>query len=364
MKKKIIPLIILIAILFQFFNNSNIGILEINGQRLSSGIKQNITITSPGTNEMWYVWSTHIITWDYENNSAGISIWTDTGHLIIHSTWKKGFYKWTITPDILPDGEYQKSIRIKVENMNDSSIFDMSESILISNISAEKFDLQEIQRNFTSSIVFTIYGDGAGRGDSFDLKNGDGIFYGECMRIAITGCLTIPINITIEAGTTFLCNYDGFQNMVAAETVNFTLEPNTYPNFDFNALCLNMDKNYPIGKRFTVGNIVTNDTRKIIEYIDKINATGLTGQCALWMITNNATMDQLLELRAEEHEVIWAQGYVETAGIDLNIDEENNNKPYFIKDPDVQFILIIITIILIFFSFIIIGMGKERIEKH
>ncbi|RLI07232.1 hypothetical protein DRO24_03440, partial [Candidatus Bathyarchaeota archaeon] len=101
-------------------------------------IKGTLTLTAPNGGEIWYIDDTdRYITWDYTGELATVSLYYDTNsgadgypHLIASGvsvgSGGSGSYNWSPIPD-LP----YKTMRVKVENEADTSVYDTSDDDFI-----------------------------------------------------------------------------------------------------------------------------------------------------------------------------------------------------------------------------------------
>lgn len=103
----------------------------------------------------------------------------------------------------------------------------------------------------------------------------------------------LPVRIPI--GTFFASHNPSAQNMVGTEEATVTLHDDHWVDVSVDAACANRPLDIPGGEdRFTVQRSPQQtDLRKLMPVLDQANADSETRQAAVWIVTDDATYDDL-----------------------------------------------------------------------
>jgi hypothetical protein len=139
------------------------------------------------------------------------------------------------------------------------------------------------------------------------------------------------LRIDIPAGTYFVNSNTSSQNMVVRHSSNTLIQPYSSADIDLDAACANLHLAEPSqGDTFSI--LRTPEQPDLIRIIDKLNSVGVDypiEQAAIWIVTDNATFDELGILAQgsrfgppiiNENDAARAMLLVDQAGIDIRKD--------------------------------------------
>ena len=204
-------------------------------------------------------------------------------------------------------------------------------------------------------ISVTIQGAYGGTG-YFSLDNGNGVFFGKCIEMEVENKISSTLYLTVNLGRQLICRESSIQNMGVTENYYFTLYSYEKKTITVNAMCMNMYEDAPVeGAYYDLGPICSGDAYDVISEIGSINSQDASGQCALWAVTDNADGDYLRNYGADDDDVNKAQGILDAAGVNYNI--ESGGGGFTLS---LIFILFMIIIIVVSIAIVIVVVLKLK----
>lgn len=171
-----------------------------------------------------------------------------------------------------------------------------------------------------SYVSAHIQGAYSGYTTSFNLDNGNGVFFGQCIDIELTSLVDTMIYVNVELGRIFVCKEYGVQDMIVTKSYEATLWDGDTGTITVYAMCADMLEDAPMaGVYYDLGSKCTGSTYDVVSYISGNSYQGASGQCALWAVTDDADVDYLQAYGASSTDLNQAQGILDNVGISKNI---------------------------------------------
>lgn len=141
-----------------------------------------------------------------------------------------------------------------------------------------------------------------------------------------------PFTLSIPAGTYFVSKTEGVQNMVTTKTSRLELVPGEWASVTIPAACANRTLEVPNDKhRFGLQEVApTEDLRRLMTVLDQQQHDTAIYQAAVWIVTDDATYDQMGLVGYQErgtgiyrgrmiepHHAIFGMRACESAGINI-----------------------------------------------
>ncbi len=138
-----------------------------------------------------------------------------------------------------------------------------------------------------------------GNEDVFDLKNGNEVFYGLCIKVSLTSLVANDVDIVVPCGLTLFPWDEEVEEKVITKTSTFHLESLSDNETEIFAMSTDMYKNIPVlHTTFMIGDMASGDILKIANYIAEHDHQSSAGQAAIWIITDDATDKDLENIGA------------------------------------------------------------------
>jgi hypothetical protein len=137
-----------------------------------------------------------------------------------------------------------------------------------------------------------------------------------------------PQQINIPAGTYFVAMDPSTQNMVVRHSNSTLIQPHSGVDITLDAACANLHRNEPSNKD-TFSILPTSEQPELTKVIDTLNSSKADyaiEQAAIWILTDNATFDELGMLVRDsrfgpplikENEAVRAMMLIDEAGVDI-----------------------------------------------
>jgi hypothetical protein len=108
---------------------------------------------------------------------------------------------------------------------------------------------------------------------------------------------TQELNVIVEPGTWFQAGSSSVQNMLVTAKYTVSLGSNESKTVYVDTACMNMTRDIPgSSNSFTISyHDSSSKLAKLAKYVDEHNTSYPVIQCAVWMITDNASGSQLLQ---------------------------------------------------------------------
>jgi hypothetical protein len=204
-----------------------------------------------------------------------------------------------------------------------------------------------------------------GSEESFDLKNGREVFYGECNIITIKSYVANDLDIIVPAGLILKAHDEEVEDKVVTMTHTINVKALSRKDSKLFAMSINLYKNVPIlYTEFEVGAIATGDLLKIAEYIDENNEQTSSGQAAVWMVSDNAKSSELEQIGATPSIITSARGMLVGSGINPPKDDtsESDNDGFF--GPLTNWICPVMIIIFVLLAVLSAFTRRARAKKN
>jgi hypothetical protein len=180
--------------------------------------------------------------------------------------------------------------------------------------SENSYSLIDAMDNGYINIEITGVYDGSE--ESFDLKNGRNVFYGQCNIITIESLVANDLDIIIPAGLILKSLEEEVEDKVITLTQTINVPSLSQKESKLYAMSINLYKNIPIlFTEFEVGTMATGDLLKIAELINTNNHQTPSGQVAVWMVSDNAQSTELEQIGATSSMITSAKAMLINAGI-------------------------------------------------
>lgn len=129
------------------------------------------------------------------------------------------------------------------------------------------------------------------------IKGFDVVHYGECIKIKIINLTDKIFNIRIEPGRMLKSKDATVQNMVLSKKKIIPMPAKKEVNLKLFAFCAEYTKSTPTAANtFTVGDMCSNELKKIVTEIETLNYQNDIGQFAVWCATDNLPLTGLTDL--------------------------------------------------------------------
>ncbi|RYD73640.1 MAG: hypothetical protein EOP53_19735 [Sphingobacteriales bacterium] len=113
--------------------------------------------------------------------------------------------------------------------------------------------------------------------------------------VSIRNLKNTPVTIKIDAGQQFFPSSAEYQNLIVTRAGNVIIKPNENKNVELFAMCTESSDAAPGGgTTYKLGPIAQGNLRKIAEYVAHEKVNNLTGQSAVWAISNNYAIDGIM----------------------------------------------------------------------
>jgi hypothetical protein len=187
-----------------------------------------------------------------------------------------------------------------------------------------------------------------GSREEFDLKTGINVFYLRCIEITIESFVSNDLDIVVPAGLQLISNHEDVENKIV--TLTDTIDVNSFAQKTVKllAMSINMNKAVPnVYTTFEVGTMATGDLLKIAQHIDSPSSQSISGQIAIWMVTDDATSTEAQQLGATSSQISSARNILEQAGVEPPKEDDSDNDDGFDLNPCNNWICLTIIIILV-----------------
>ena len=180
-----------------------------------------------------------------------------------------------------------------------------------------------------SYVDVYIQGAYSGYGGSFDLNNGDGVFYGRCVKVEVTSNIDEFITISVELGRKLICHDYEVQDLVVTKSYTFSLYSHQTTTFYLYAMCIDMHLDAPSeGIYYDLGTLASGDLYSVVKEISDSGNQGKSGQCAVWAVTDYAAEDDLKAYGASTYDIDRAQTILDDASVSYSIKENDSGDTY------------------------------------
>jgi hypothetical protein len=114
-------------------------------------------------------------------------------------------------------------------------------------------------------------------------------FYGQCIMMRIKNTSNQNLSLKLEPGRRLNCDYDSVQDMMVTQAEIFALLPSQSKEFFVYAMCCEKSNRSP-GKSssYSLGAMANSSLAGLAKLIDDLDAQDMSGQHAVWVLTDNA----------------------------------------------------------------------------
>lgn len=104
-----------------------------------------------------------------------------------------------------------------------------------------------------------------------------------------------PVTFKIEPGQQFFPADENYQNLIVTRESQVTLKPNEQKTVEIYAMCTEASDAAP-GKDATykLAPIAGEKLKKTAQYISRLKSNSITGQHAIWVVSNNRTLEEII----------------------------------------------------------------------
>jgi hypothetical protein len=197
--------------------------------------------------------------------------------------------------------------------------------------------------------------------ESFDLKNGNKVFYGPCIEITIESFVSNDLEVLVPAGLTLISTDEDIENKIVTKSESLQITSYSQKSFKLLAMSINMLKMVPsIYSPFDVGTMATGDLLKIAQALDSGDSQGVAGQIAVWMVSDNATSTDVEQLGATKSQISAAKLKLNEAGIKAPEEDDPDDGDFYSNPLNLICLTLIIVVVILF---IIGSISKRRRDK-
>lgn len=131
-------------------------------------------------------------------------------------------------------------------------------------------------------------------------SDNDNTFYGKCMIMTLESNIDSVVQLTLDCGTQLIPEDTTVQTMIVTHKILFQLFPNDKYTTRFYAMCGQMHDFAPVMQTtFTVGELADSSIVKLSCYLGENYIQNLIGQHAMWALTDQAEIDELIRYGAD-----------------------------------------------------------------
>jgi hypothetical protein len=180
--------------------------------------------------------------------------------------------------------------------------------------SNDTYDIQDaVNKGYIEAEITGVY---EGNEDVFDLKNGKEVFYGLCVKVSLTSLVANDLDIMVPCGLTLIPWDEEVEDKVITKTSTIHLESLSSNETEIFAMSTDMYKNIPVlHSTFKIGDMASGDILKIAKHIGEHDHQSSAGQAAIWIITDDATDNDLENIGATSSTVKAAKEILVDSGV-------------------------------------------------
>jgi hypothetical protein len=180
--------------------------------------------------------------------------------------------------------------------------------------SNDTYSIQDAVNN--GYIKAEITGMYDGDEEVFDLKNGLEVFYGLCIKVSLTSFVDNDLDIIVPSGLMLEATDEEVEDKIITKTHTINMESLASNETEIFAMSIDMYKNIPVlSTTYTMGEMASGDILKVANYIDEHRQQTAVGQAAIWMISDNATDEELESIGATSSGIAFAKVILEDSGV-------------------------------------------------
>ncbi len=157
---------------------------------------------------------------------------------------------------------------------------------------------------------------------------GNSGYYGQSIKMKLRNLGTQSLSLNLEAGRRLNCVYDSVQDMMITKSEIMALLPSQTKEFTIFAMCCEKNNRTPAtSSSYNYGAMASTHLVKLAVLIEQLSAQSLTGQKAVWVLTDGISPE---EITGEDAKVVKAlKEYVINV---VNYKKSAEREPGFIYD--------------------------------
>ncbi|UCF08442.1 MAG: PPC domain-containing protein [Thermoplasmata archaeon] len=210
-------------------------------------------------------------------------------------------------------------------------------------------------------ITVKITGVFEGSEGTFNLETGEDVFYGKCINIQITSLVANQLDIVIPAGQLLKAHSQEVEDKVVTKDTVVHVEALNVVDTRLYAMSTNMVKKVPnTDSTFKIDSMAAGDLKKVVDELNTTDSQSVSGQIAVWMVTNDAQKSELTQLGANESAIDAGLEILTNAGVTPPFRDENGVEPGLMIYLGLMLIVILLIAVLALLS---ARHGKKQKEE-
>lgn len=156
------------------------------------------------------------------------------------------------------------------------------------------------------------------------ITDGDGIHFGKCMKLLVKNRAQRQATFSMKQGDVLfpLAPEDSVQQMLVTANVQVSLGPNEPRTILFYAMCAQMPLLAPNADvKYNVGQHSDSSLSRLAAVINRKGSQDQTGQYAVWMVSDRASVDDLLSHGATGESLSGALELLDEAATPISFDQ-------------------------------------------
>jgi hypothetical protein len=134
----------------------------------------------------------------------------------------------------------------------------------------------------------------------YEVVNMDGVHFGKCMAIILKSNIDSVVNLRLDCGLQLMPFDTVVQTMIVTQRAIFPLFPRETYATRFYAMCGQIHDDIPnIETTFSIGDFADSGIVKLANYLGDNHIQNILGQHAMWALTNQADLDELVKYGAD-----------------------------------------------------------------
>ncbi len=152
----------------------------------------------------------------------------------------------------------------------------------------------------------------------------NGVHFGKCIVVDVKNKLDSTLNIQIDNGIELYSNDTNVQNIIITKRVNFDIQGNQKIKFKLYAMCAQISKEVPRkGVHFELGTVCSSRLLKVVNRIEHDDMQNLTGQFALWAVTDAIDKLAFLKYSTDEKLLNKVIQLLDSSGVKTTLNRKN-----------------------------------------
>ena len=154
--------------------------------------------------------------------------------------------------------------------------------------------LEEAVKNGLLTVAFNGMDHAEDDAEAADIAWTAGTHFGKCIKLMVTNNSTQLLRVTLEAGRLLNAHDNDVQDMVVTQQLAFVIPARQKQEHTLYAMCTEMNDRGPSSAHaFMLGLMAEADLQGMAKLVEKYNVQNETGQDAVWVITDDLSVDAI-----------------------------------------------------------------------